>query len=545
MPKLVNRYPVEVNIESPQEGHIPIFDATTRLWYTVSTSSILAQDIQLDQISGSVFANRTYTFPQGLRVTGSLTASNFKVLNTASTEFLGVGTDLPKYPLDVARTGSNGIYALFGDDPLSGVTIWDGTYQDNHPLDSKLQFLDSSFFSIVNQKPYGNVTDDEYYQFVNYLDLRNYTANDNENVYGMLNYTTYQSIYSQSAAMYGFANSQENNGGHVSSLFTNYNVTRAEGLTATIQNATAVLGWIQAALSSSINKSYSLRSQLDVTSGATVDTHYQLYGNTNIDSFGKVKNLYGFYWDISATPGSSSIENYAGLVLDSPNVSLTNLSYILLGTGSVPAGTYAIYDSSSYDSYFNNNIGIGVAPTSSFRLRVNGVVSASSFVGYGGDLSGVIKTIAQEQAISGSLAITGSFAVLDTTKLQQVLEKATVSPTAPSTTLDYDLLSQAVVYLTSDATQNWTINFRGNSTTSLNDVMTVGQSLTSVLLITNGISAYYATGHQIDGNPVVPKWQGTSAPAEGIANSIEAYSYSIIKTADATFTVLASKTPFA
>lgn len=178
-------------------------------------------------------------------------------------------------------------------------------------------------------------------------------------------------------------------------------------------------------------------------------------------------------------------------------------------------------------------------------MRVNGVVSASSFVGYGGDLSGVIKTIAQEQAISGSLAITGSFAVLDTTKLQQVLEKATVSPTAPSTTLDYDLLSQAVVYLTSDATQNWTINFRGNSTTSLNDVMTVGQSLTSVLLITNGISAYYATGHQIDGNPVVPKWQGTSAPAEGIANSIEAYSYSIIKTADATFTVLASKTPFA
>lgn len=544
MPKLVNRYPVEVNIASPQEGHIPIFDATTRLWYTVSTSSILAQDIQLDQISGSVFANRTYNFPQGLNVTGSLTASNFRVLNTSSTEFLGIGTSLPEYPLDVTSTGNNGIYALIGDDPLSGVTFWDGTYQANHPLDSKFPFLDSSFFSIVNQKPYGGVADDEYYQFVNYLDLTNYTANDNENVYAMMNFTAYQSAYSQSAAVYGFANSQENNGGYVSSFFTNYNVTRAQGNDATIQNATSILGWIQSALSSSINTSYALRAQVDATQGSIIDTHYQVYANTNIDSYGEIKNLYGLYVDVNATSNSSSLGNYAALVLDSPNITPTNLSYILLGTGSNPSGNYAIYDSSSYDSYFNNNVGIGVSPTSSFRLGVNGIVSASSFSGYGTDLLGVIKEVAAQQTISGSLTVTGSFAVLDTTKLQQVLEKATISSDVTPSTINYDLLSQAVVYLTSDSTQNWTINFRGNATTALNDVMIVGQSLTSVLLITNGVSPYYVTNHQIDGTSVTPKWQG-STPTGGTASSIEAYSYSIIKTADATFTVLASKTPFA
>ena len=305
MAKLVNRLPVEVNIESPQDGHIPVYDASVRLWYTTSTSSLIAQSIQLDQISGSRFAERSYEFPQGLSVEGDLTSSNLKVLNTASTQILGIGTTLPEYPLDVASAGNNGIYALFGDDPLSGVTIWDGTYQANHPLDSKLPFLDSSLFSIVNQKPYGNITDDEYYQFVNYLDLNNYSANDNENVYAMLNYTAYQSAYSQSAAIYGFANSQENTGGYISSLFTNYNVARAQGSSATIQNATSILGWVQAALSSSIKTSYGLRAQLDVTQGSIVDTHYQVYANTNIDSYGAVGNLYGLYLDVSATSAVS------------------------------------------------------------------------------------------------------------------------------------------------------------------------------------------------------------------------------------------------
>jgi hypothetical protein len=545
MAKLVNRLPVEVNAASPQDGHIPIYDASTRLWYTTSTSSLIAQSVQLDQISGSVFANRTYTFPQGLNVSGSLTASNFRVLNTASTEYLGVGTSLPEYPLDVVRTGSNGIYAVFGDDPLSGVTIWDGNYQANHPLDSKFPFLDSSLFSIVNQKPYGNVTDDEYYQFVNYLDLTNYTANDNENVYAMMNFIAYDSAYSQSAAIYGFANSQENTGGYVSSFFTNYNVTRAQGSTATIQNATSILGWIQSAFSSSINTSYAIRAQVDATQGSVINTHYQFYGNTNVDSYGVIQNLYGLYLDVSATSDSASIQNYVGIALDNPTISPTNLTYLLLGTSTIPSGNFAIYDSSSYDSYFNNNIGIGVTPTSSFKLSVNGAISASTFVGYGTDLLGVIKTVQDLQTISGSLTITGSLSVLDTTKLQQVLEKASIISGSTPATINYDLLTQAVVYRNSDATQNWTINFRGDATTSLNDVMVVGQSLTSVILITNGTSGYYATAHEIDGISVIPKWQGSTAPSEGAPNSIEAYSYSIIKTGNATFTVLASKTSFA
>jgi hypothetical protein len=44
---------------------------------------------------------------------------------------------------------------------------------------------------------------------------------------------------------------------------------------------------------------------------------------------------------------------------------------------------------------------------------------------------------------------------------------------------------------------------------------------------------------------VTPEWQGGAAPTAGNVNSIDVYSYTIIKTGSATFTVLASQTQFA
>ena len=50
---------------------------------------------------------------------------------------------------------------------------------------------------------------------------------------------------------------------------------------------------------------------------------------------------------------------------------------------------------------------------------------------------------------------------------------------------------------------------------------------------------------QIDGNSVTPKWSGGTAPTAGNASSIDVYTFVVIKTASATFTVLASQTKFA
>jgi hypothetical protein len=130
-------------------------------------------------------------------------------------------------------------------------------------------------------------------------------------------------------------------------------------------------------------------------------------------------------------------------------------------------------------------------------------------------------------------------------KTSNILETATISATAATGTIQYDVTTQSVLYYTSNASGNFTLNFRGSSGTSLNTVMSTGESLSVTFLVTNGSTAYYNSAVTIDGNSVTPKWQGGSAPTSGNASSIDSYTYVIFKTGSATFTVLASQTKFA
>jgi len=126
-----------------------------------------------------------------------------------------------------------------------------------------------------------------------------------------------------------------------------------------------------------------------------------------------------------------------------------------------------------------------------------------------------------------------------------IRETTTISATAATGTINYNTLTQAVLYYTSNATANWTLNFRGSGTQTLNSLMSTGQSFTATFMATQGATAYYNSAVQVDGASVTPKWQGGFAPTFGNASSIDIYTYSIIKTASATFTVLGSQTRFA
>lgn len=126
-----------------------------------------------------------------------------------------------------------------------------------------------------------------------------------------------------------------------------------------------------------------------------------------------------------------------------------------------------------------------------------------------------------------------------------IAETITISATAATGTINYDSLTQTVLYYTTNASANWTVNFRGSSTVSLNTLMAVGQTLTVAFLVTQGATAYYNNAVQVDGSSVTPKYQGGTAWSSGNTNSIDVYTYTIIKTAASTFTVLASQTKFA
>ena len=129
--------------------------------------------------------------------------------------------------------------------------------------------------------------------------------------------------------------------------------------------------------------------------------------------------------------------------------------------------------------------------------------------------------------------------------LNDAAEVATVSATAATGTINYDITTQSVLYYTSNASANWTVNFRGSSGTSLNTLMTTGQSMTVAFLVTQGATAYYNSAVQVDGTTsgVTTRWLG-GAPTAGNASGIDSYRYLIIKTGSATFTVLASNTQF-
>jgi hypothetical protein len=123
-------------------------------------------------------------------------------------------------------------------------------------------------------------------------------------------------------------------------------------------------------------------------------------------------------------------------------------------------------------------------------------------------------------------------------------ETSTISATAAASTINYDVTTQSVLYYTTSATANWTVNIRGNATTSLNTLMSTNDSLTVVFLVTNGATAYYNNALTIDGNSVTPKYQGGTAWTSGNASGIDAYSYTIVKTGSAAFTVFAAQTQF-
>ena len=129
--------------------------------------------------------------------------------------------------------------------------------------------------------------------------------------------------------------------------------------------------------------------------------------------------------------------------------------------------------------------------------------------------------------------------------LQTAREVITISATAATGTINYDANTQSVLYYTSNASANWTVNFRASSGASLNSLMATGESLTVAFLVTQGGTAYYNNAVQVDGSSVTPKWQSGTAPSSGNTNSIDVYSYTIIKTGNAAFTVLASQTKFA
>jgi hypothetical protein len=226
------------------------------------------------------------------------------------------------------------------------------------------------------------------------------------------------------------------------------------------------------------------------------------------------------------------------------------------GTGiAVPAGKSMFV--------FNNGTNVVDAITHLSSLTLTTALPVASGGSGAATLTGVIKgngTSAFSAATAGTDYVAPgtatTFTALQTfagtssnldLKTSNIIETATVSATAATGTINYDVTTQSVLYYTTNASANWTVNFRGSVGTSLNTVMATGESLSVTFLVTQGATAYYNSAIQIDGTAtgVTVDWQGGTAPTTGNASSIDSYTYVIIKTGSATYLVLATQTRFA
>ena len=117
-----------------------------------------------------------------------------------------------------------------------------------------------------------------------------------------------------------------------------------------------------------------------------------------------------------------------------------------------------------------------------------------------------------------------------------------------SANLNIDLSNGMVHLFTTQETATSVPNIRYSSSESLNSRMAVGETV-SVTIITTAAAGGYSTGITIDGNAngqnsytLSTNWTGGAAPAAGGASGVDIYAYGIMKTADKTFTIIASQT---
>jgi hypothetical protein len=184
-------------------------------------------------------------------------------------------------------------------------------------------------------------------------------------------------------------------------------------------------------------------------------------------------------------------------------------------------------------------------PTAGDKLNSASVPHA----GQHADINDAVEALEAKVGVDGSAVTTSlDYIVKSATGLDLTSprESWTVSATAATGTVNVDILTSAAVYYTTNASANWTLNFRGDGATTLASLVGTGESVTVAFLAAQGATAYYPTTFQIDGSAVTPEWSGGSAPTGGNASSIDAYVFTIIKTAATpTYTVLASQTQFA
>ena len=315
-----------------------------------------------------------------------------------------------------------------------------------------------------------------------------------------------------------------------------------------------------------------LTTKINATSGTTDAKEFLLLGkaveavaNTGIGSgdvdFGSYKITYSNnYPTLSDLPSASTYHGMfahvhaenAGFFAHGGNwmklVNYDTSGNLTISGDLTVNGTTTTINSTTMDV---DDINITVAKGAADAAAANGaglsVDGASATFNYAN--SGDKWTMNKPLDVTGAVTATGA-TVNGSLDIEEVKEQVRINTTDISSGANtHYLLEGGIEYRTTNAGSNWSMAFHGDATTTLDSAMSIGQSITYTVLVTQGGTGRYPTAFSLDGGSFTPKWQGGSAPTSGNANSIDAYTFTFIKTANGSngsgFTKLASVTQFA
>jgi hypothetical protein len=174
----------------------------------------------------------------------------------------------------------------------------------------------------------------------------------------------------------------------------------------------------------------------------------------------------------------------------------------------------------------------GVAATFSGTLTYEDVTNIDSV--------GIVTARTGIKVLAGGANIVGVTTAASGVDLNGTLrEKVNVTAGKLSDNLNIDLANGMVHLFTTAESTTAVPNIRVDGSTSLNSVMAIGESVVVTLITTANASAYSAQ-MTIDGGAQTENWVGGSAPSDGGSSGVDIHSFTIIKTASATFTVIAN-----
>ena len=230
--------------------------------------------------------------------------------------------------------------------------------------------------------------------------------------------------------------------------------------------------------------------------------------------------------------------NGAPLFTDGVNVvGLTSLANVV-------AGVTTVTTLNASSGSFTGNV------TATGNVTVTGNVTAANVAGTTGAFSGNVSiggTLTYDDVTNvDSVGIVTTRGGLTTQKMLK--EEFNTTAGKLSANLNIDLSNGMVHLFTTQETATSVPNIRYSSSESLNSKMSVGETV-AVTIITTAAAGGYSTGITIDGNAngqnsytLSTNWTGGAAPSDGGASGVDLYAYNIMKTADKTFTIIASQT---